>query len=210
MHYLAAIAVLLLAGPAWAQADTGVYIEGNLGYAWPDDVDISDDDVDGKLELDDAYVVGGALGYRFPWARLEANVSYRQNDVDTVQVEGVDFQGANDATALVGLINLYLDVDFGLPLRPFVGGGAGAAYLSLDTGSNAPLEVDDDAGAFAWNLLAGVGYDITESIALTATYRYLRLEGSDFSGDLAGVDTGDVEVDDVVLHEALLGLRYTF
>ena len=118
--------------------------------------------------------------------------------------------GANETKALVGLVNAYLDFDFGLPIRPFIGGGAGAAYLSLDTGSNAPLEVDDNAGAFAWNLLAGVGYDITESIALTATYRYLRLEGSDFSGDLAGVDTGDVDVDDVALHEALVGLRYTF
>ena len=98
----------------------------------------------------------------------------------------------------------------GLPIRPYLGGGVGGAYLKVDSSSDAPLEVDDEAGAFAWNLLAGVGYDLTESLALTATYRYLRLEGTDFSADLAGVDVGDVDVDDVSLHEVLLGLRYTF
>lgn len=209
MRNLLPVTLVLLAGPAFA-ADTGIYLEGNLGYSYPDEVDISEGDIDGELELDDAPVFGGAIGYRFPWARLEANVSYRENDVDKISVEGADFSGDGETKALVGLVNAYLDVDFGIPLRPYVGGGIGAAYLKVDSGGNAPLEVDDDAGAFAWNLLAGVGYDITESVALTATYRYLHLEGSDFSADLAGVDVGDVEVDDVALHEVLVGLRYTF
>ena len=210
MRYLLPMAFVLVAGPAWAQVDTGIYLEGNLGYSFPDQVDVSDNDLDGEVELDDAPVFGGAIGYRFPWARIEASVSYRQNDVDEVKVGGSDFSGDGKTKALVGLVNAYLDLDFGLPVHPYVGGGVGAAYVSVDTGNNSPLEVDDEAGAFAWNLLAGVGYDVTESVALTATYRYLRLEGTDFSGDLAGVDTGDVDVDDVALHEILLGLRYTF
>lgn len=210
MRPILILAVLLISSPALAQTDTGLYLEGNLGYSFPDEVDISDDGLDGEVELDDALTFGGAIGYRFPWARLEANVSYRENDVDTVSVGNQDFGGDGKTEALVGLVNAYLDLDFGLPIHPFVGGGIGAAYLSVDTGGNSPLEVDDEAGAFAWNLLAGVGYDVTESIALTATYRYLRLEGTDFSADLAGVDAGDVDVDDVSLHEVLLGLRYTF
>lgn len=204
------MALALVSSPAWAQVDTGLYLEGQLGYSFPDDVDISTDGVDGEAELDDAVTFGGAVGYRFPWARLEANVSYRENDVDGVKVGGQDFSGDGHTEALVGLVNLYLEPDFGLPVHPYVGGGVGAAYLKVDTGDSSPLEVDDEAGAFAWNLLAGVGYDISESVAVTATYRYLRLEGSDFSADLAGVDVGDVDVDDVSLHEVLLGLRYTF
>jgi opacity protein-like surface antigen len=42
------------------------------------------------------------------------------------------------------------------------------------------------------------------------TYRYLRLAGTDFSAAVAGVDAGDVDVDDAALHEVLVGLRYTF
>jgi opacity protein-like surface antigen len=194
-----------------ALPDTGLYLEGDLGYSFPDEVDVSAGGLDGELELDDGPVFGGALGWKFPWFRLEANVSYRENDADEVSVEGADFGADGETKALVGLINAYVDLDVGhFPLRPYVGGGVGGAYLELDTGDDTPLSVDDEAGAFAWNLLAGVGYDITESVAITATYRYLRLEGSDFSADLAGVDLGDVDVDDVALHEALIGLRYTF
>lgn len=209
-RYPVLVALALAAGPAWAQPDTGLYLEGQLGYSFPDEAEASARGIDGEVELDDAPVFGGALGYRFPWARLEANVSYRQNDVDGVEVGGVDFGSDGDTKALVGLVNLYLEPDLGLPLRPYVGGGVGAAYLSVDTGDGSPLEIDDEAGAFTWNLLAGLGYDLTESLALTATYRYLRLEGTDFSADLAGVDVGDVDVDDVDLHEVVLGLRYTF
>jgi opacity protein-like surface antigen len=95
-------------------------------------------------------------------------------------------------------------------VRPWLGGGIGAAYVSLDTGDDAPLEVDDQAGAFAWNLAAGLSYDLTAHVTLSAGYRYLRLEGTDFSASVAGVDTGDVDVDDVTSHEVLVGLRYTF
>jgi opacity protein-like surface antigen len=203
-------AALMLASPALAQPDRGFYLEGNLGYSMPDSVDVTEGGVDGEVELDDAAVFGGALGYKFPWFRLEANVSYRKNDVDEVRVEGNDFSGNGDTEALVGLVNGIVDIDLDFPVRPFLGGGIGGAYLKLDTGSNGLLEVDDEAGSFAWNLLAGVGWDVTESVALTATYRYLRLEGTDFSADVAGVDAGDVDVDDVALHEVLVGLRYTF
>jgi OmpA-OmpF porin, OOP family len=209
-YFLAAALLLLLPTAAAAQPDTGVYLEGYGGYSFPDPVDVSDADLDGEVELEEAFLFGGALGYRFPWARIEANVSYRENGVDAVEVEGEPFGGDGETTALVGLINAYLDLDFGLPVHPYVGGGVGAAYLSLDTDDGSPLEIDDEAGAFAWNLIAGVGYDVTESISLSASYRYLRLAGTDFSADVVGIDIGDVEVDDVTLHEVLLGLRYTF
>jgi opacity protein-like surface antigen len=210
LRHVLPLAALLASGPALAQPDTGFYLEGSLGYSLPDSVDVSVDQVDGELELDDAFVLGGAVGYKFPWFRLETNVSYRKNDVDKVKADSGDTGGDGDVEALVGLVNAYLDLDLDLPVRPFVGGGVGAAYLSVDTGRDSLIDVDDDAGAFAWNLMAGVGYDVTESVALTATYRYLRLEGTDFSADLAGVDAGDLDVDDVSLHEVLLGLRYTF
>jgi OmpA-OmpF porin, OOP family len=111
---------------------------------------------------------------------------------------------------VVGLLNIYLDPDLGVPVRPYLGGGVGGTYVTLDTGDDAPLSVDDEAGAFAWNLAAGLSYDVMEHVTLSAGYRYLRLEGTDFSASLAGVDTGDVDVDDVTSHEILIGLRYTF
>ena len=207
---LAAAACLYGAAPASAQGDTGFYLEGNLGYGFPDSVDVSASGVEGKVELKDAFVFGGALGYRFPWVRLELNGSYRKFDTDKVKTQNQSVSGNGDATAAVGLFNLYLDPDLGVPVHPYLGGGVGGAYVKLDTGDDALLRVDDEAGAFAWNLAAGVSYDITKHVTLSAGYRYLRFEGTDFSASVAGVNADGVDVDDVISHEILIGLRYTF
>lgn len=209
---LTAAACVYGAAPASAQGNTGFYLEGNLGYAFPDSVDASASGIDGEVELKDAFVFGGALGYRFPWVRLELNGSYRKFDTDKVKAQGQSVSGNGDATAVVGLFNVYVDpdLDLGVPVHPYLGGGIGGAYVKLDTGDDAPLSVDDEAGAFAWNLAAGLSYDVTEHITLSAGYRYLRFEGTDFSAGVAGVDTGDVDVDDITSHEILIGLRYTF
>lgn len=200
---LTAAACVYGAAPASAQGNTGFYLEGNLGYAFPDSVDASASGIDGEVELKDAFVFGGALGYRFPWVRLELNGSYRKFDTDKVKAQGQSVSGNGDATAVVGLFNVYVDpdLDLGVPVHPYLGGGIGGAYVKLDTGDDAPLSIDDEAGAFAWNLAAGLSYDVTEHITLSAGYRYLRFEG---------VDTGDVDVDDITSHEILIGLRYTF
>lgn len=200
---LTAAACVYGAAPASAQGNTGFYLEGNLGYAFPDSVDASAGGIDGEVELKDAFVFGGALGYRFPWVRLELNGSYRKFDTDKVKAQGQSVSGNGDATAVVGLFNVYVDpdLDLGVPVHPYLGGGIGGAYVKLDTGDDAPLSIDDEAGAFAWNLAAGLSYDVTEHITLSAGYRYLRFEG---------VDTGDVDVDDITSHEILIGLRYIF
>jgi opacity protein-like surface antigen len=207
---LAAAACLYGAAPAAAQGNTGFYLEGNLGYAFPDTVDASTGGIDGEVELKDTFVFGGAVGYRFPWVRLELNGSYRKFDTDKVKAQGQSVSGNGDATAAVGLFNVYLDPDLGVPVHPYLGGGIGGAYVKLDTGDGAPLRVDDEAGAFAWNLAAGLSYDVTQHVTLSAGYRYLRLEGTDFSASVAGVNTDGVDVDDVTSHEILIGLRYTF
>lgn len=200
---LTAAACVYGAAPVSAQGNTGFYLEGNLGYAFPDSVDASVSGIDVEVELKDAFVFGGALGYRFPWVRLELNGSYRKFDTDKVKVQGQSVSGNGDATAVVGLFNVYVDpdLDLGVPVHPYLGGGIGGAYVKLDTGDDAPLSIDDEAGAFAWNLAAGLSYDVTEHITLSAGYRYLRFKG---------VDTGDVDVDDITSHEILIGLRYIF
>jgi opacity protein-like surface antigen len=196
--------------PASAQGNTGFYLEGNLGYAIPDSVDARAGGIDGEVDLKNAAVFGGALGYRFPWVRLEFNGSYRKFDTDKIKAQGGSVSGNGDATAVVGLFNVYLDHDLGGGVHPYLGGGIGGAYVKLDTGDDAPLSVDDEAGAFTWNLAAGLSYDFTDHVTLSAGYRYLRFEGTDFSASVAGVDTGNVDIDDVTSHEILIGLRYTF
>ncbi len=65
-----------------------------------------------------------------------------------------------DALALVGLVNLHLDPDLNWPVRPYLGGGIGAAYVALDTGDDAPLEVNtgDVDDVTSHEVLVGLRY----------------------------------------------------
>lgn len=71
------------------------------------------------------------MGYSFRSFRIEANISYRESDADEITVEGTDFDAGGEASALVGLLNAYDEPDLGFPVRPFAGGGIGAAHLDL-------------------------------------------------------------------------------
>jgi OmpA-OmpF porin, OOP family len=146
---------------------------------------VSASGIDGKVELKDASVCGGALGYRFPPVRLELNGSYRKSDTDKVKAQGQSVSGNGDATAAVGLFNLDLDPDLGLAVHPSPGGGIGGAYVKFHTGDDALLRVEDEAGVFAWNLAAGVSFTSRDHVTLSAGYRYLRFEGTDFSASVA-------------------------
>lgn len=216
MRRIMALPILLLPtlllphGAAHAEAETGFYVEAQLGASLPDSVDASNDGIDGSVDFNDAFVAGGAVGYRFPWARLELNGSWRDYDVDQVNAPGFASGGSGNATAVIGFVNLFLDPDLGWPVRPFVGGGIGGAYLSVDTGDDAPIRIDDNTGAFAWNVGGGLSVDVAQHVTLSVGYRFVSIAGTDFSSSVAGVDTGDLDVDDFRTHEVLVGLRYTF
>lgn len=203
---------LTAASPALAD-NQGFYIEGNLGYSTP-----SDGEVDGnQFELGNGLVSGGAIGYRSDWWRAELNGSYRSLDIEqiktapttkTVNVRGKpvsvaipsqQLDGDGSASATVGLLNVYLDHDIGLPVRPYVGGGVGLAYVQMESYGQSM-----STPAFVWDVAAGLSYDITDHITATAGYRYLHFEGSDFLG------VGQSDIGDVGCHEFLAGIRYTF
>ena len=155
------------AAPASAQGNTGFDPQGDLGYAFPD----LGSGIDGAVELKDAFVFGAAPGDCFPWVRRELNGSYRKSDTAKVKAQGQSVSGKGDAAAAVGLFNVYFDPDLGVPVHPHLGGGVGGAYVKLETGDDPRLRVGDEAGAFACNLAAGVSYDGTGHVTLSAGYR---------------------------------------
>jgi opacity protein-like surface antigen len=116
-------------------------------------------------------VFGAAPGDCFPWVRRELNGCCRKFDTAKIkaQLPGVSGQGA--AAAVVGLFNAYFDPDLGAPVHPHLGVGVGGAYLKLETGDDAPLRVDDEAGASACNLAAGVSSAGTGRFTLSVGYR---------------------------------------
>ncbi|MBL8566683.1 MAG: porin family protein [Hyphomicrobiaceae bacterium] len=113
------------------------------------------------------------------------------------------------------MLNIYKDLGNWGGFVPYVGAGVGAAYHQLDNiyFTQNPFLTNQIHGnndlAFAWSLMAGVGYQISDRAILDVGYRYIDM------GSIASQrsDTGfnvnpAVRFDDLTAHEIKVGLRY--
>jgi len=115
------------------------------------------------------------------------------------------------------MINAYKDLGNWGGFTPYVGAGIGAAYHQLDdvsfTGNPAltnRIRGDNDL-AFAWSLMAGVGYQISDRATLDVGYRYIDMgKISSQRSDSAGFVNPAVHINDLTAHEVKVGLRYNF
>lgn len=208
----------------------GVYFRAFGGIAIQEESRVNGTNVsDGNLEIDPAANVGGAIGYRWGKLRLEGFGAWRHHDVDvfealqlvtvnestgaTVTINNVNrFRGrvGGDTTTVVGLINGIVDIDFALPVVPFVGAGLGAAHVSLNdvrgSAANIPFELTDDSDmVLAYQALGGVAFPITDQIIVELEYRFLTMTDPEFSDSLGA--SIDVENDS---HNFEVGLRLHF
>jgi len=228
----AAIAAMFLMSSAANAADlytpeptpvaaSGWYFSGFGGANWADDTSFDVDLGAGVAaitnEYDTGFVVGGAFGYDFGQAmgplgvRVEGEVSYRDNDVDTHVLGGADLAGSVGSTsALAGMANLLFDFNTGGPLSFYGGGGVGIANVEFDShGADAadPVMNDDDT-VFAWQAIAGVGYEVSPGWVLDVQYRYFNASDVSLtSTPLAGSVSSSTDYES---HAVVAGIRWSF
>jgi opacity protein-like surface antigen len=115
------------------------------------------------------------------------------------------------------MVNGYKDLgNFG-GFVPYVGAGIGAAYHKLDdvyfTGNPAltnAIHGNNDL-TFAWSLMAGVGYQISDRAIIDVGYRYIDMGKIESQrSDSGGFVNPAVHFDDLTAHEIKVGLRYSF
>ena len=128
----------------------------------------------GQTDYETGYGIGGIFGYEFGnGVRAEGELGYRDNDFD-----GPD----GDTTALYGMASGYYDFDLDLPVTPYVGAGLGYADVTMDgTLPGGFGAIDDSDGVLAYQLAAGVTYDMSEQISLFAGYRWLATEDAELT-----------------------------
>jgi len=142
-----------------------------------------------RIDFDDSAFIGAALGYRFArhW-RIEANVSYREADVD--KVNGVASTGNVDVPTYMA--NIYYDFDFDFALKPYIGFGMGVGSYDLDT----PGTSESDNGTFNLNAMLGVSCRILKNTDLNIGYRSLSVS--------------DIFDTDLQINEFVIGVRHSF
>lgn len=209
----------------------GLYLRGDIGYKFYNAPQGSfNDSVIGDLRferetMDDAWMIGVGVGYQFnDYFRSDITIDYET----AAEVKGYAFCGlctggysteATDVDVWTVMLNGYVDLGTWNKITPYVGAGIGASYVttnntySINPGSTGKATYDGKHSEwnFAWALMAGAEYAVTENWSIDAGYQYRDL------GDAATVQLHDagsgqtrVEWEDLTAHEVRLGVRYNF
>jgi opacity protein-like surface antigen len=187
-----------------------------------------------KTEFDSGYTLSAAAGWRFsPNLRAELELAYQANDIKThkgVQAAGIPL-GAEDAGVLItgspnlgvsvgGLVddgkggvdttylmaNAFYDFNQMGRFRPYVGAGLGLGMVNVDYSPSGVEIVDDDKTVFAYQLIAGSDFAVSDRMAIFAQYRYRAT--SDVDVDVSLFDASlDIENRSSALE---VGLRFAF
>jgi len=227
---LAAASAAMLAAPAMAFAnddDSGIYVRGNLGYGIHSDMDFTGD-MSGDVESEGHGTGSAGIGYDFGdhW-RLEGD--YAELWTDLGAIGQVPSSYANTQTDSYMINALYDFNDMGR-FKPYVGAGIGVVKAKLHaeassftdpsgavfintpacTGRDFFCSIKDTDRSFGWQLLAGLGYDISDNLTWDTHYRYLNAGDMDYIGDKNFGQPANVSLENIAAHSVMTGFRYRF
>lgn len=213
---------------------TGWTVMDNMKTGWGEDADPGFSmDIGDKTK---GTIGGGlAIGYdfyqkfQFPVrAELEyaALSEVKGSKSGSVSAADVGFDGHWSAQQKLQVqtlfMNAYYDFHNSTSFTPYVGAGIGMAFLNTkaNIGGWDDTSGDGMSGStgsktvtnFAWNVGAGVGYEINENFTVDLGYRFAGLgeAKTKWVKDDAGYNWARAKTEDIYMHQVMLGLRVTF
>jgi opacity protein-like surface antigen len=202
MHTLsrafAAAVLSFLSMPGLAKAqDGGPYasVFGGINFLHDNDFQIGSSDpsltgfsaLPAKMFFDPGGTVGAAVGYDWGSFAAEAELSGRRGtfDREVMPFGTIPLDGHYDAVSLMA--NAYYRFHNETRFIPYVGAGAGVAFLSAKvTPAGQPtLEISDTRAAF--QAIAGVAIPLGERAELGVEYRYFTTDRPSYAISLGSV-----------------------
>jgi len=174
-----------------------VYVGVFGGYVIPHDLKLEDG---GSVDIGvkNSWAIGAKVGYIFPQARwLAAELEYfylAKQDLDQSGVDG-DFSAHN---VMANILWRYPEGK----IHPYLGGGIGWSWGTFK--ANSPgRSIDESGNGFAWQILAGLNFEITPNWSADLAYRYMGIKYNDMISDPSADLTS-------LNHMILLGINYHF
>jgi opacity protein-like surface antigen len=208
---------------AAAAADSGWYVGGQAGASFLEDAENSGSGSDITSRTKNGYSLSGAAGFGFGnGLRADGEFGYRRHGFDSLQIRadgglgaafgvgslnGSTLKATGHLSALSLLGNLWYDVDLGSGVKPYLGGGLGAARISAtNIAVSGVTIVNGGDTVFAFQVGAGVGYEIFPAATLSLDYRYFRAADPTFKDLVLGTSFRS----EYRVHDVRLGVRYQF
>ncbi len=178
-------------------------------------------------DIADTPFIGLGIGYEVNnWLRIDATAEYRSK-TEVTAFGSYTFDGGVFGDSYHGylkswvfLANAYVDLGTWNCFTPFIGAGIGGAYNTMsdltDIGiftSGRGIGRDSSDWHMAWALYAGVAYNISQSLKIELTYRYLNYgsvtDTIDCLGNGCGGGADSYKFGNFSSNDFMLGLRWT-
>ncbi|MBX2836750.1 MAG: outer membrane beta-barrel protein [Gammaproteobacteria bacterium] len=147
-------------------------------------------------EFEDDWNYSAAYGWKRLGYRYEVELVLGEDEVSSHSLNGgAPLEGAIGGINMAGvLLNGYYDFATASAFTPYVGAGLGVAMIEAEGfGVDAiPDVLDDDDTVIAYQIMAGIGYELSDRTNLFAEYRYLGTESAEVT---TSVSTGSVVTD---------------
>lgn len=184
-----------------AAAESGVYVGVLGGYVFKPDVTLQGNGGSLDLGTKGTGMFGVKVGYTPPAAKFfsaEIEYSYLKPKLEGIDTDGDPYSG--DITLHNFFLNLIVRYPEG-KIHPYAGGGVGIAHSKFSVDSITTVgDPSRSADSFAWQLLAGVEYVVTNNILLDLGYRYFGTKP----------DLGDGIKADFRTSMVAFGIKYLF
>ncbi len=171
-----------------------------------------------KFKTDSTVALGGAVGYNWMDNDLpirteleymyKGDFKYKYSDSNSTLTDKIDLHTL--------MLNVYWDFYNSTAFTPYLNGGVGVAWVkekfSTDTITSAITsdKSSKTSANFAFNVGAGVGWSLTDSVILDLAYRY-NYYGDGTKVTATGTNSEvTTHVKDIGTHDVVLGLRYEF
>lgn len=163
---------------------SGWYVGGITGVVFLDDQKSEAINPNIAREIRAAYdweaTGGGIIGYRFPYhprdlgqLRFEFETMFRQNDIKTLWVNGIETPASGQVFANSFMFNVALDL---VPMTdwlvPYIGGGVGVVRVQHDLAHGA-AEFNDSDAAFGYQGMAGASIRLWKNVELFTEFRFM-------------------------------------
>jgi len=211
LNVICLVSLLGFSVSAHAQ-DSQNYITFGLGITSTDDTSFQVAPGTIDTEFEDDWNYSAAYGWKREAYRYEVELVMGEDDVSSHTLDGgAPLAGATGGINMAGvLLNGYYDFTTASAFTPYVGAGLGLAMVEAEGFGVAaiPDVLDDDDTVIAFQIMAGIGYDLSDRTTLFAEYRYFGAESASVT---TSVSTGSVATDlDFSSNQFRFGVRINF